>query len=59
MMSDREVWLKAMAVVEAHGVTEAAPVMDTLLEILGDDCQDGDWMRVAAAVDDISDGQLQ
>ncbi len=37
MMSVRDVWLKAMAVVQAHGTMEAAPVMDTLVQVLGDD----------------------
>ena len=37
MMTDRDVWLKAMAVVQAHGTMEAAPVMDTLVHVLGDD----------------------
>ncbi len=59
MMSEREVWLKAMAVVDAHGTMEAAPVMTTLLEVLGDDPHRDDWARVAAAVDAINDAQPQ
>jgi hypothetical protein len=59
MMSDRDVWLKAMAVVQAHGTMEAAPVMDTLVQVLGDDPHRDDWARVAAAVDIITESQLQ
>jgi len=59
MMSDRDVWLKAMAVVQAHGTMEAAPVMDTLVQVLGDDPHRDDWARVAAAVDVINESQLQ
>ena len=59
MMTDRDVWLKAMAVVQAHGTMEAAPVMDTLVQVLGDDPHRDDWARVAAAVDVINESQLQ
>ena len=59
MMSDRDVWLKAMAVVRAHGTMEAAPVMDPLVQVLGDDPHRDDWARVAAAVDIINESQLQ
>ncbi len=59
MMSAREVWLKAMAIVEAHGTMEAAPIVDTILEVLGSTPQENDWARVAAAVDAINEGQPQ
>ena len=59
MMSDREIWLKAWAVVQTHGTLESAPVVATLLDILGDDPHHADWTRVAAAVDAINEGQLQ
>jgi hypothetical protein len=59
MMSDREVWLKAWDVVRTHGVLESAPVVATLLDILGYDPHHSDWARVAAAVDAISEGPLQ
>jgi len=59
MMSEREVWLKAMAIVEAHGTMEAAPIVDTILDVLGDTPQENDWARVAAAVDAINEGQPQ
>ena len=59
MMTDREVWLKAMAIVEVHGTMEAAPIVDTILDVLGDTPQENDWARVAAAVDAINEGQPQ
>jgi len=59
MMTDREVWLKAMAIVKTHGTMQAAPVMDTLLDVLGDDPHWADWARVAAAVDVILESQVQ
>jgi hypothetical protein len=59
MMSDREVWLKAWAVVQTHGTLESAPVVATLLDIMGDDPHTSDWARVAAAVDAINEGQPQ
>ena len=59
MMSDREVWLKAWAVVQTHGTLESAPVVATLLELMGDDPHTSDWARVAAAVDAINEGPLQ
>jgi alkylhydroperoxidase family enzyme len=59
MMSDREVWLKAWDVVRTHGALESAPVVATLLDVLGDDPHHAEWTRVAAAVDAINGGQLQ
>jgi hypothetical protein len=59
MMSDREVWLKAWDVVRTHGALESAPVVATLLDIMGDDPHHSDWARVAAAVDVINEGEPQ
>jgi len=59
MMSDREVWLKAWAVIETHGSLESAPVVAMLLDRMGDDPDHSDWARVAAAVDAINQGPLQ
>ncbi|VXD07735.1 conserved hypothetical protein [Sphingomonas sp. T1] len=59
MMSDREVWLKAWDVVRTHGAMESAPVVATLLELMGDAPHTSDWARVAAAVDAINEGQPQ
>ena len=59
MMSEREVWLKAWTVVQTHGTLESAPVVATLLELMGDDPHHSDWARVAAAVDAMNEGQPQ
>lgn len=59
MMSDREIWLKAWDVFRIHGAMESAPVVATLLELMGDDPHTSDWARVAAAVDAINEGQPQ
>jgi len=48
-----------MAIVKTHGTMQAAPVMDTLLDVLGDDPHWADWARVAAAVDVILESQVQ
>jgi len=53
------VWLKAWDVVRTHGALESAPVVATLLDIMGDDPHHSDWARVAAAVDAINEGPLQ
>jgi len=58
-MSDREVWLKAWAVVQTHGTLESAPIVVTLLDVMGDDPHHSDWARIAAAVDAINDGEPQ
>lgn len=58
-MIDREVWLKAMAIVEPRGRIEGAQIGDTVLDVVGDTPYDYDWMRVAAAVDASNAGQLQ
>jgi hypothetical protein len=59
MMSDREVRLKAWAVIETHGLLKSAPVVAMLLDIMGNDPDHSDWARVAASVDAINEGPLQ
>ena len=59
MLTDRKVCLKVMAIVQTHGTMGSAPVMDTLLDVLGDDPQWADWARVAAAVDAINEAEEQ
>lgn len=59
MMTDREVWLKAMAIVERHGTIESAPLVDTLRTVLGEEPHRSDWARVAEAVDIITYGTQQ
>jgi len=48
-----------MAIVEVHGTIEAAPIVDTILDVLGDKPHENDWERVAAAVDVILESQVQ
>jgi hypothetical protein len=58
MMCTREVWLKAMTIVEARRLFVSEPMVDTLLHIVGPDAEIGDWARVAAAVDTINNGRM-
>lgn len=56
MTSDREVWLKAMEIVEAHGTLEGESAAATIMDVLGDESEWEEWaelIRVAAAVDRI------
>jgi hypothetical protein len=59
MMSDRDVWIKAGAIVAEHGTMTADYIISQLGEILGDEVAVRDWRRVAAAVDAISDTRPQ
>ena len=59
MMSDREVWLKAMAIVEVRSKIYAPNIVDIILEVVGNTADQGDWARVAAAVDAINGTEPQ
>lgn len=62
MMTERETWLKAMAIVEEHGTLEAGAAMGTLMDILDDESECSEWaelIRVAAAVDAIAEAPAQ
>ena len=59
MMSDREVWLKAMEIVEKHGTVESASLIETLRTVLGEEPDRGDWGRIAEAVDIIAESTRQ
>jgi len=59
MMTARQVWLKAMTIVEARGAVATASMVDTLMEIVSDEADLQDWARVASAVDTINNGRLQ
>ncbi len=59
MMSDQEVWFKAMAIVEARGAIEGPQIVDTIIDVVGGTPYNYDWMRIAAAVDAINEGHLQ
>jgi len=58
-MTVRQVWLKAMTIVEARGAVATASMVDTLMEIVSDEADLQDWARVASAVDTINNGQMQ
>jgi len=59
MMSDRDVWVKAGAILAEHGELTADYIIDEISDALGDRIAVEDWRRVAAAVDAISDAQSQ
>jgi hypothetical protein len=59
MMTARQVWLKAMTIVEARGTVSTASMVDTLMEIVSDEADLHDWARVASAVHTINDGRMQ
>ena len=59
MMSDREVWLKAMAIVEVRSKIYAPNIVDIILKVVGNTANQSDWARVAAAVDAINDTEPQ
>jgi len=59
MMSDRDVWVKAGAIVAEHGDLTADYIIQQLSDVLGDKIAVEDWRRVAAAVDAISDATPQ
>ena len=59
MMTVRQVWLKAMTIVEARGAVATASMVDTLMEIVSDEADLQDWARVASAVDTINNGRMQ
>jgi hypothetical protein len=59
MMTDREVWLKAMDIVERHGTVESASLVETLRTVLGEEPERSDWARIAEAVDIIAESTRQ
>ena len=59
MMTARQVWLKAMTIVEVRGTVATASMVDTLMETVSDEADLQDWARVASAVDTINNGQMQ
>lgn len=59
MMSDREVWLKAMAIVDVRSKIDAPNIVDIILNVVGNTADQSDWARVAAAVDAINGTEPQ
>ncbi len=54
MMSDRDVWVKAGAIVAEHGALTADYIIKQLGDVLDDAVAVVDWRRIAAAVDEIN-----
>lgn len=59
MMTARQVWLKAMTIVEVRGTVATDSMVDTLMEIVSDEADLQDSARVASAVDTINNGRMQ
>ena len=59
MMTDRDVWVKAGAIVAEHGALTADYIIEQLGDVLDDRVAVEDWRRVAAAVDAITDAKPQ
>jgi hypothetical protein len=59
MMSDRDVWMRAGAIVAEHGAMTADYIIDQLSDVLDDHVAVEDWRRVAAAVDEITGARPQ
>ena len=59
MISEREVWLKAMAIAGTKGKPAAMAAMATMVNSLGEEPEWREWLRVAAAVDAITDATVQ
>jgi hypothetical protein len=59
MMSERDVWVKAGAIVAEHGTLTADYLIEQLSDVIGDRMAVESWRRVAAAVDAITDTNLQ
>lgn len=59
MMSDREVMVKAGAILAEHGALTADYIIEQLGDVLGDRVAVEDWRRIAGAVDAISNATPQ
>lgn len=59
MMTEREVWVQAGAILAEHGELTADYIIGQLSDALGDRIAVEDWRRIAAAVDIISEATPQ
>ncbi len=59
MMTEREVWVQAGAILAEHGALTSDYIIEQLGDVLGDHVAVEDWRRIAAAVDAISDATPQ
>lgn len=58
-MTDRDVMLKAGAILAEHGALTSDYIIEQLSDVLGDRVAVEDWRRVAAAVDEITGAPRQ
>jgi hypothetical protein len=58
-MTNREVWMKASAIVAEHGTMTTEYIVNQLSDALGDRVAVEDWRRIAKAVDAITDAMQQ
>lgn len=54
MMTDRDVWMKAAAILAKHDAMTTDYIIDQVTDALGDGVAVEDWRRVAVAVDQIT-----
>jgi len=59
MMTERDVWMKAGAILAEHGELTADYIIDQITDALGDRIAVEDWRRVAAACDEIAEARPQ
>lgn len=59
MMTDRDVWMKAGAILAEHGAMTTDYIIDQVTDALGNRIAVDDWRRVAAAVDAITGAPRQ
>lgn len=58
MMTEREVWVQAGAILARHGEMSADYIIDALSDVLDDAVAVEDWRRVAAAIDEITNASI-
>lgn len=54
MMSQREIWIKAGAILAEHGGMTADYIIDRVGDVLDNEVAVEDWRQIAAAVDAIT-----
>ena len=59
MMTDREVWHKAMGIIATYGALEAGPAIGAIVNSLDAEPRLSEWLRIAAAVDQIARATAQ
>jgi hypothetical protein len=58
-MSDRDIWIKAGAILAEHGEMTRDYIIDQLSDVLDSDVAVEDWRRIAGAVDAITGAKPQ